>query len=94
MCIHNRIVYTCGHFGWADEVRVCNVQEAFQSGCCSEECDTMHSHPLKTYKVQKLCKTCDEKKKKMEGTVSRLKTAIVELNESVQRLRKEEATGT
>jgi hypothetical protein len=49
----------------------------------------MHSHPLKTFKIQRECNKCDEKKKKMDNTRWRVKAKLKELNESVQRLKKQ-----
>jgi hypothetical protein len=51
----------------------------------------MNSHPLHSIAVQKMCKKCEKKNTKIAGTVSRLKLVIKELNESLDRLKKEEA---
>ncbi len=52
----------------------------------------MNSHPLHSITVQKICKNCEKKKAKLEGTMSRLKLMIKELTVSVSRLKKEEQT--
>src|SRR6266536_6073058 len=87
MCVHTRLVYTCGHFGWADELRPCNTQMAFLTGLWAVPCDMMHSHPLKTFKIQRECNRCNEKRKKTAKTRLRVKAMLEELNESVQRLK-------
>lgn len=50
----------------------------------------MNSHPLHSVHAQKLCQKCDKKKAKLEGTTSKLKLLMKELNDSVARLKKEE----
>lgn len=49
----------------------------------------MNSHPLHSVNVQRQCKKCLESKVKIDGTMSRLKCTLRELNESMVRLRKE-----
>jgi hypothetical protein len=56
----------------------------------SEYCETMNSHPLHSLTVQSMCKKCERKKAKLEGTMSRMKLLMKELNESLSKLKKEE----
>jgi len=90
MCHHKRIVYSCGHFRWAEEVRACELQKAFEDSTWPKPCLTMLSHPFHTLRVENLCRGCElgKRKRKMAGTMTKLKQAMRELNETVQRLRK------
>lgn len=90
MCYHKRIVYTCGHFGWADEVRPCDAQKGFLNGSQKSECEVMYSHPLQTIRVQANCKDCAAKQKKTDTTMSSVKDKLRALTESVARLQKTE----
>ena len=50
----------------------------------------MNSHPLHSLAVQLMCKRCERKKVKLEGTMSRMKLLMKELNDSLSKLKKEE----
>lgn len=93
MCVHTRIIYVCGHYGWGAEARACNAQEAYLHGWRSEECDTMHSHPMNSFKVPKLCKRCEEKKRKTDGASSRARSIIDELKSRVEKGKKGKGEG-
>lgn len=90
MCYHKRIVYSCAHYGWGKEVRLCNLQKAFLDGSRDEECDTMFSHPLQSVKVASLCNVCAAKKGKTDTTMSSLRLRLKALSETVTRLQKSE----
>ncbi|TVY19418.1 hypothetical protein LARI1_G002550 [Lachnellula arida] len=84
MCYHKRIVFLCGHFGWADEVRPCDTQKGFLNGSQKSECEVM------SIRVQANCKACAAKQKKTDATMSTVKERLRELTESVARLQKAE----
>jgi len=52
----------------------------------------MNSHPLHSLAVQTTCKRCLKQQTKLDGTMSRLKLVMKELNESLSRLKNEEKT--
>lgn len=60
------------------------------AGEWTESCEMMNSHPLHSLTVQTMCKNCDRKRSKLEGTISRTKLLVKELNESLTKLKKEE----
>ena len=95
MCYHKRQVYICGHFGWGPEVRPCAAQNAaqqdFREGKISKQCDIMFAHPAQSIKLQILCQNCENKKMKTEGTMSKVKLAMKQLNDSISRLKAGEA---
>ncbi|TVY89905.1 hypothetical protein LAWI1_G002706 [Lachnellula willkommii] len=90
MCYHKRIVFLCGHFGWAEEVRPCDTQKGFLNGSQKSECEVMVAHPLQSIRVQANCKACAAKQKKTDATMSTVKERLRELTESVARLQKAE----
>jgi hypothetical protein len=90
MCWHQRIIYSCNHYTWGAEITPCALEKLYRAGEWSEPCETMNSHPLHSLTVQKLCKKCQRKRSKLEGTMSRLKALMKELNESLSKLKKEE----
>jgi hypothetical protein len=47
---------------------------------------------MHSLKVQKDCRDCDLRRRKMAGTMSKLKLAMKELNDTVTRLRKRSTT--
>lgn len=92
MCVHIRIIYTCGHYAWGGkDLLDCNVQKAWKQGIWSAECDTMTSHPLKTFKVTQLCTMCVEKKSKTDETLSETKMKIAGLTADLKRLKETKA---
>jgi hypothetical protein len=48
----------------------------------------MNSHPLHSVTVQIMCKKCEQKKAKLDGTMSKIKLLMKELNESLSKLKK------
>jgi hypothetical protein len=88
MCHHKRFVFNCGHFSWGAEVLACNRQSDFAEGKVLLPCETMWSHPLHSLKVGTLCKDCDLKRRKTAGVMTKLKSALRELNETVARCQK------
>jgi hypothetical protein len=50
----------------------------------------MNSHPLHSLTVQKMCKKCERKRVKLEGTILRTKLLMKQLNDSLTNLKKEE----
>lgn len=90
MCWHRRIIFSCNHYKWGTEVGPCTLQKLHSAGEWTEPCDTMNSHPLHSLTVQRMCKKCERKKAKLEGTMSRMKLLMEELNESLSKLKREE----
>ncbi|KAE9372241.1 hypothetical protein N431DRAFT_456979 [Stipitochalara longipes BDJ] len=90
MCWHRRIIYSCNHYAWGAEITPCALEKLYRAGEWSETCDTMNSHPLHSLTTQKPCKKCERRKVKLEGTMSRLRLLMKQLNESVSKLKKEE----
>jgi len=68
------------------------IQKLYLAGEWSEPCDNMNSHPLHSLAVQTTCKRCLKQQTKLDGTMSRLKLVMKELNESLSRLKNEEKT--
>jgi hypothetical protein len=89
MCWHRRVIFSCNHFQWGAEVHSCVVQKLYISGEWTESCETMNSHPLHSLTVQTMCKKCERKTAKLEGTMSRTKLLMKDLNESLTRLKRE-----
>ncbi|PMD26598.1 hypothetical protein NA56DRAFT_539922, partial [Hyaloscypha hepaticicola] len=87
MCWHRRVIFSCNHFKWGGEVRPCAVQKLYIAGEWSESCETMNSHPLHSLTVQTMCKKCEQQRAKLEGTISRTRLLMKELNESLTKLK-------
>jgi hypothetical protein len=98
MCHHKRFVFSCGHFSWGAQVKACELENIFLAGKWHVACETMWSHPLHSVRVHALCEDCELKRAKTAGTMTKLKLAMKELNETVGRLQKltgeREGTGT
>ncbi|CCD53226.1 hypothetical protein BofuT4_P122450.1 [Botrytis cinerea T4] len=90
MCIHRRMIFTqCGHTRWGSEVKVCNQKLAFDtSPTTSIDCDTMYSHPLHTIKLIKVCKSCQIKRSNTDKIAEKLRQALKDIRESVERMEK------
>lgn len=88
MCNYRRNVFTCGHFGWGAQVRACPLEQAFIDGSWPVPCNTLWSHPLHSVKVGVLCKGCDLKRRRTTRALTKLKSAMQELHETVERLQK------
>ncbi|KAK0716989.1 hypothetical protein B0T26DRAFT_612917, partial [Lasiosphaeria miniovina] len=58
MCVHRRVIFTCGHYMWQDLLLPCPTERAFDRGERFEACDIMWSHPYSTVKVETGCRRC------------------------------------
>ncbi|KAJ8070843.1 hypothetical protein OCU04_001206 [Sclerotinia nivalis] len=93
MCIHKRMIFTqCGHSRWGKELKACDQELAFHiSPNTSISCDTMYSHPMHTVKINQLCKVCVIKRDNTDRTAEKLKQALKDIRESVERMEKIQA---
>jgi hypothetical protein len=48
----------------------------------------MFSYPLCSWKIDRVCKKCQEKKERMEGKVSKTRELMKEVSETLQRIRR------
>lgn len=46
----------------------------------------MIAHPLHSLSVRRLCDNCGKRKARLDGTVARLKTALNEVKETIERI--------
>ena len=71
------------------EVRPCELKtESLAGDDPLDACDTISSHPIKTYKVERLCPPCETKMRKADRQLKRARGVILELNTKVGRLEK------
>ncbi len=89
MCYHKRIIYTsCGHSGWAAEVRACEFHPKNKNRSSSTSCDTMYSHPFHTLRVEKFCGRCIINRENTSEKVLKVREWMKDLKSDVDRLRK------
>lgn len=50
-------------------------------------CETMQAHPMHTLKIHQLCRPCVAKRRRTTGIAAKLKDAMRDLGETVQRLK-------
>jgi hypothetical protein len=86
MCIHKRILFSCNHYTFAQQVRPCEIEAAFLTGHLSMPCDTIVAHPLHSLSVQRCCNTCEKKKAKFDRTAAKLKTALSEIKQKLEQV--------
>jgi hypothetical protein len=93
MCYHKRIIYSCGHTGFGEEVRSCvAMKKQYCEGQLSGRCNTWKSHALHSLNVQIVCHRCQVKTTKLQEAMLRLKmgTKEQEAKDSVTQDRQKE----
>ena len=88
MCWNKRFLFSCGHYIWGDEVRACHIEKSFKNATSTAKCDIMFSTPYCSWKINEVCKKCEEKKTRLEEKVSKTRELIKEVSESLQRIRR------
>jgi hypothetical protein len=79
MCYHKRIIYSCGHTGFGEEVRSCVAMKTqYCEGQLSGRCNTWKSHALHSLNVQIVCHKCQVKTTKLQEAMFRLKMGTKE----------------
>jgi hypothetical protein len=79
MCYHKRIIYSCGHTGFGEEVRPCVAMKTqYCEGQLSGRCNTWKSHALHSLNVQIVCHRCQVKTTKLQEAMLRLKMGTKE----------------
>jgi len=89
MCYHQRIIYSCNHYGWCARVKPCKMQSAYETGNSMTLCHVMWSHPILCIRVSKECEPCQQRR----GKFTRVKELLGALGERVQRLQKSPRQG-
>jgi len=84
MCYHQRIIYSCHHYGWCARVKPCKVQSAYETGNSIILCHMMWSHPIHCIRVCKECEPCQQRR----GKFTRVRELLGALGERVQKLQK------
>jgi hypothetical protein len=79
MCYHKRIIYSCGHTGFGEEVRPCVAMKTqYCEGQLSGRCITWKSHALHSLNVQIVCHRCQVKATRLQEAMFSLKMGMKE----------------
>lgn len=89
MCFHKRFHYSCSHFGWGAQIRVCQTQKAFDDNTHAISCDAMWSHPLHARKIQTVCQECSLQISKVKFKLDSAKLLMKSIEDSLQRKKNE-----
>jgi hypothetical protein len=91
MCIYRRFFFAhCGHSFWGSEAVACQQHKEFRkTGCEVDECTTMTSHPIHTYRLRKACDPCYANRLAREAVVvQELKDTMKSMSENINKWQK------